>query len=53
MEKVKKGELVPAYPPEDYKGQQSDWMVELEMRGIELGQYIDQETWWEILEACE
>ena len=48
-----KGELVPAHPPEDYKGTQADWLCELEMRGLEWGENIDQDTWWEILESCE
>lgn len=53
METIKKKEEIPAYPPEDYKGSQADWMVELEIRGYELGQHITQKEWWEILESCE
>jgi len=51
----------PAIPPADYKGSQADWMIELQTRGIWDGDmdnwygdiWIDSDTWWEILEACE
>ena len=52
-------EMLPAIPPEDYKGSQADWMVALQERELWDGEgwYGDVEipvnTWWEILEECE
>jgi len=54
-------ELVPAIPPEDYNGTQSDWQVELVSQGLWDGQvpawygdlFIAREKWWAILEKCE
>lgn len=52
-------EILPAIPPEDYKGSQADWMIALQQRGLWDGQgwhgdvTIPAETWWEILEECE
>lgn len=52
-------ELLPAYPPEDYKGSQADWMVGLQQRGLWDGDgwhgdvEIPAEDWWSLLEECE
>lgn len=53
MKTLSPEEQVPAWPPDDYKGTMADWLVALETRGIEWGDYISQEIWWEILEECE
>lgn len=50
---------IPAIPPDDYTGSQSDWMVKLQERGLWNGDgwygdvMISSEDWWEILEECE
>jgi len=50
---------LPGYPPEDYKGTQADWMIQLQERGLwdGLGWYgdveIDEKEYMEILEQCE
>ena len=55
----KKKEMLPAIPPEDYKGSQADWMIALQTRSLWDGEgwhgdvEIPAETWWEILEECE
>lgn len=55
----KKSGLIPAIPPEDYKGSQADWMVKLQERGLWNGEgwhgdvMITSDQWWEILEECE
>ena len=57
----KKEKLIPAVPPDDYKGSQAAWMIELQERGLWDGEnpdwygdvMIKQEDWWEILEKCE
>jgi len=52
-------ELIPAIPPEDYKGSISSWMVALQERGLWGGEgwhgdvMLEPHIWWEILEACE
>lgn len=54
-------ELVPAIPPEDYKGSVSVWMIALQERGLWDGEnpdwhgdvMIESTDWWEILEECE
>lgn len=52
-------EKIPAIPPEDYSGTQSDWMIQLQERGLWDGEgwhgdvLIDVGIWWEILEECE
>lgn len=51
----------PCIPPQDYKGSVAQWMLELQERGIWDGDpdnwygdiWIDSDTYWEILEACE
>jgi hypothetical protein len=53
VEPLPKDQNVPAYPPEDYKGTQADWLVACNERGIERGQFISQKMWWDILEQCE
>lgn len=59
METLDQNEDIPAVPPMDYEGSQADWMVALQSRGLWDGEgwhgdiYIDQATWWEILEECE
>lgn len=58
---AKKEKLLPAIPPEDYKGSLSAWMVELQERGLWNGTnpvwhgdvLIPDDVWWEILEKCE
>jgi len=55
------GDMIPAIPPEDYKGSQAAWMVALVQRGLwddsDGSWYGDVEipstVWWEILEECE
>jgi len=55
----KEKEYLPAIPPDDYKGSQSDWMVALQTNGLWNGEgwygdvMISEEDWWEILEECE
>jgi len=55
----KKKEMIPAIPPDDYKGSQADWMIALQTRGLWDGDdwygdvIIPTDTWWEILEECE
>jgi len=53
MKTIDKKEKVPAHPPEDYKGTQAGWLVSLNERGLENGQYISQKLWWKILEENE
>lgn len=54
-----KSELIPAIPPEDYKGTISKWMVALQERGLWNGEgwygdvMLEQYIWWEILNDCE
>lgn len=49
----------PGYPPEDYEGQLSDWMVELQSRGLWDGQgwygdvMLTEREYTEILDKCE
>ncbi len=51
--------MTPAFPPDDYKGSQAEWMTELQIRGLWNGEgfhgdvMIPTEIWWEILEKCE
>lgn len=58
MKKVKE-KLIPAIPPQDYRGSVADWMVTLAERGLWDGNgwhgdvYIKDTDWWEILEECE
>jgi hypothetical protein len=60
-EYYKENDLMPAIPPEDYKGSVADWMVTLVERGLwddsDGSWYGDVEipcsVWWEILEQCE
>ena len=58
-DKDKKEEMLPAIPPDDYKGSQADWMVALQSRGLWDGEgwhgdiEIPSSVWWEILEECE
>jgi hypothetical protein len=57
----KQEEMVPAIPPDDYKGSLADWMRELVERGLwndSDGSWhgdvkIPSDVWWEILEKCE
>lgn len=57
----KKNKMLPAIPPEDYKGSVGRWMIELQERGLWDGEnpdwhgdvMITNEQWWNILEACE
>ena len=57
---IKKG-LIPAIPPEDYKGSIAEWMVSLQEKGLWNGRnpdwygdvYIPEKTYLEILEECE
>lgn len=50
---------LPGYPPEDYTGTQSDWMIALQQEGLwdGTGSYQDVavpvDTYWRILEQCE
>lgn len=54
-------ELMPAIPPEDYKGSVGKWMIGLQDRGLWDGEnpdwygdvMITSEQWWELLESCE
>ena len=52
-------ELIPAIPPDDYKGSISDWMTALISRGLWDGEdwygdvMLSNLQWWEILEECE
>lgn len=54
-----KTEMIPAIPPDDYKGSQAQWMIELQQRGLWDGTgwhgdvEIPADIWWEILEVCE
>ncbi len=58
---VNDDDLISAIPPEDYKGTQADWHMELIQRGLWNGDpetwhgdvLIPAQTWWEILEKCE
>lgn len=51
--------MLPAIPPEDYKGSVAGWMVALQERGLWDGNgwhgdvMIPAETWWEILDEQE
>ncbi len=52
-------EYLPGYPPDDYKGSVSDWMVELQMRGLWDGEgwygdvEVPKDVWWDMLEKLE
>ena len=52
-------EPTPAIPPADYEGSQSQWMIELQQRGLWDGRgfhgdiVIKCRDWWAILDACE
>lgn len=52
-------DMLPAIPPNDYKGSQADWMVGLQQRGLWDGEgwhgdvLIPHDDWWELLEECE
>ncbi len=54
-----KQRMIPAIPPEDYKGSQSDWHIALIERDLWNGEgwhgdvKIPSDVWWEILEQCE
>lgn len=54
-----KSELVPAIPPEDYKGSVGKWMIILQERGLWDGEgwfgdvVLEQCIWGDILEKCE
>ena len=57
---VKENELIPAIPPEDYKGTIADWCVALISRGYDCDGgkfygdiYLTQKEWGEIVEECE
>lgn len=56
---MKTPKTMKAHPPEDYTGTQSDWMVELQTRGIWNGEgwygdvIISYDEWCEILDVCE
>lgn len=51
--------MIPAIPPDDYKGSQADWMTALHERGLWDGEgwhgdvMIAEDVWWQILEECE
>ena len=51
--------MIPAIPPEDYKGSQGDWHIALIERDLWNGEgwhgdvEIPSDVWWEILEQCE
>jgi hypothetical protein len=55
----KKDKMIPAFPPEDYKGSVGEWMAELQIRGLWDGEgwygdvMLPADTWWEILEKLE
>lgn len=55
----KKEKMLPAIPPDDYKGSQSAWMIALQERGLWDGQgwhgdiEIPADIYWEILDECE
>ena len=57
----KQKDLMPAIPPEDYKGSVGKWMVELQERGFWDGEnpdwhgdvMIPSSEWWDILEKLE
>jgi len=57
--KKEKIRMVPAIPPEDYKGSQGDWHIALIERGLWNGEgwhgdvEILSDVLWEILEQCE
>lgn len=59
MKKKSKVEMLPAIPPDDYKGTQADWMIKLQERGWWNGKdwhgdiEIPADEWWEILDECE
>ncbi len=52
---------IPAIPPEDYKGTQACWLVELQTRGLwdpakiewHGDLEIDEKEFWQILNKCE
>lgn len=52
-------EMLPAIPPDDYKGSINAWMVKLQERNLWDGKgwygdvMITESVWWEILEECE
>jgi hypothetical protein len=54
-------ELMPAIPPEDYKGSVGMWLAKLQVKGLWDGIFpewygdvmITSREWWEILEECE
>lgn len=53
--------MIPAIPPDDYKGSIGKWMIELQTRGLWDGEspewhgdvMIPIDDWWDILEFCE
>jgi hypothetical protein len=53
--------MIPAIPPEDYKGSVADWMIKLQEKGYWDGENPDwygdvmltDEEWWKLLEECE
>jgi len=53
--------MIPAIPPEDYKGSVGKWMMELQERGHWDGEdpdwhgdvMIPASEWWDILEKLE
>jgi hypothetical protein len=59
--KNKKVDLIPAIPPEDYKGSVGKWMIALQERSLWNGENPDwhgnveipSDVWWKILEECE
>jgi hypothetical protein len=58
---AKKKDMMPAIPPEDYKGSVGKWMTALQERGLWDGKnpewhgdlMIPAYIWWEILEELE
>lgn len=52
-------DYMPGYPPEDYRGSQAGWMVELQARGLWNGEgwhgdaIIPKDVYWEMLEKLE
>lgn len=56
---VKKVEMMPGFPPEDYTGTQADWMVALQEESLWNGEgwygdvEIPENKYWEILDKCE
>lgn len=52
-------DMLPAIPPEDYSGSQTDWLVGLQQMGRWNGEgwhgdvLITSDEWWELLKQCE